>query len=303
MTLNLALVSEWGVFLSGDFRLSYPSGRRVDNLDIQKLVPVFKFGWSALVSVCGIASAPKVKNVSDWLSEKTRAMDFHANFEELPRVLLSANEWLGTRSVYQPLGFTVVAIVGKKPRLCVISNFTDASGHSWQPSVNDNSNGNGNNNSLSDSRGRISGASVYVFGDTSAVTAKEKEKLLTMVQRGWSPLEIQNAVAKVNYAASKRSLSKSISPQCVTGHLNGNQRAELIPHGIPADQVYIPRYVRRDLEAEGNWPLTPMHDDQGRPLPPQWVGSRVASTSHFTLARRRDQLVRTNHAMRNVAEL
>jgi hypothetical protein len=288
MTLNLALVSDWGVFLSGDFRVSYPTGRRVDNLDIQKLVPVFKFGWSALVSVCGVASTPKVKDVSDWLSEKTKAMDFHANFEELPRALLSANEWLRLLRVPQPLGFTIVAIVGKRPRLCVISNFTDTSGHLWQPLVN----------GLRDSRGKISGASVHVFGDTGAVTAKEKEKLLTMVQRNWRPLEIQNAMAEVNYAASKRSLSKSISPQCVTGHLLGNQRAELIPHGIPANEIYIPGYVRRDLEAEGNWPLTPTRDDQGRPLLPQWVGS----TSQFTLARRGDQSVRTIHAMRNVAE-
>ena len=137
MTLNLALVSDWGVFLSGDFRVSYPDGRRVDNLDIQKLVPVFKFGWSALVSVCGVASTPKIKDVSDWLSEKTKAIDFHANFEELPRVLLSANAWLRLFRVPQPLVFTIVAIVRKKPRLCVISNFTDASGNFfWQPQVN-----------------------------------------------------------------------------------------------------------------------------------------------------------------------
>ena len=44
--------------------------------------------------MCGIASTPEVEDVSDWLSEKTMTMDFHANFEELLRVLLSANEWL-----------------------------------------------------------------------------------------------------------------------------------------------------------------------------------------------------------------
>ena len=56
MTLNLMLISRSAVYLSGDFRLTYAGGRWwSDRLNVQKLVPVFKFGWSALVSFTGVA--------------------------------------------------------------------------------------------------------------------------------------------------------------------------------------------------------------------------------------------------------
>ena len=56
MTLNLLYSSRQAAYLSGDFRFTYSDGHTDDDLSAQKLVPVIKFDWSALVSFSGIAS-------------------------------------------------------------------------------------------------------------------------------------------------------------------------------------------------------------------------------------------------------
>jgi hypothetical protein len=56
MTLNIMLTSRTAVYLSGDFRLSTLDGKPIaDNHDTQKLLPIFRRDWSALVAYTGLA--------------------------------------------------------------------------------------------------------------------------------------------------------------------------------------------------------------------------------------------------------
>src|SRR5262245_37871136 len=100
MTLNLMLSSRSGVFLSGDFRLSFldkggrPTGRFSDDTQTQKLIPVIKFGWNALVAFTGVASRSHIPDVGEWIATELQAIPMKAGFDELPIRLLAADEWL-----------------------------------------------------------------------------------------------------------------------------------------------------------------------------------------------------------------
>jgi len=52
MTLNLMLTSKEAVYLSGDFRLTSIKDQAAlpDSYDTQKLIPVIRHDWSALIA-------------------------------------------------------------------------------------------------------------------------------------------------------------------------------------------------------------------------------------------------------------
>ncbi len=130
MTLNLMLTSRSSVYLSGDFRLTR-GGKTEDDLDVQKLVPTFKFGWSALVSFTGIAKTDRGQDVGDWVSARLNAIPVEAKFAELPKSLLAADHWLTKLSGYRKLAFSIVGFVRRRPVAMVISNFLDMDGHEF----------------------------------------------------------------------------------------------------------------------------------------------------------------------------
>ncbi len=56
VTLNLLMTSRQAVYLSGDFCLFYPNeNKSITDVTVQKLIPVGRYDWNALVSFCGIA--------------------------------------------------------------------------------------------------------------------------------------------------------------------------------------------------------------------------------------------------------
>src|SRR3712207_824505 len=135
MTLNLMLTSRSAAYLSGDFRLSRldrhgrPTGWVTDDPRSQKLIPVIRRGWSALVTFTGVAVTPQGQSVGDWIAEQTQAIPMAAYFGELPTALLAADGWLAGVIGYRELTFSVVAFVGRRPYAMLVSNREDLDGH------------------------------------------------------------------------------------------------------------------------------------------------------------------------------
>jgi hypothetical protein len=98
MTLNLLLTCKDAVYLSGDFRLTaiHDQSALPDSYDTQKVIPVIRRDWAALVAYAGLASAPPlVSDMGEWIAEQMDAIPFDGSFSELSRRLLRANLWLG----------------------------------------------------------------------------------------------------------------------------------------------------------------------------------------------------------------
>ena len=262
MTLNLMLTSPTSAYLSGDFRLSTPDGRRwQDDVNTQKLVPVIKSGWCALVSFAGLACAPpRIRDVGDWIADQMQAIDWGDQFDEVPRRLLEANSWLAAIPARVPLTFSVVAFVRRHPIALIISNCLDVSGqplarphprlvaHGFKPRQPE----------------------VRVVGDRTAVTVKDVDRLhmLLIWDSPKREQELHETIARTNASAARR--SGSISRECVTGRLSALGTATIVPHGINEQVEYIPGFVRRFLSHDKALPLTPKLDERGQPLPIQW---------------------------------
>jgi hypothetical protein len=57
MTLNLMLTAKDAVYLSGDFRLTSTEDQAAlpDSHNTQKLIPVIRHDWAALIAYLGVA--------------------------------------------------------------------------------------------------------------------------------------------------------------------------------------------------------------------------------------------------------
>jgi hypothetical protein len=274
------LTSPSGVFLSGDFRLTSRPGAFSDNLNTQKLVPVVKFGWSALVSFAGVGRTSSGLDVGEWLAEELAAIDMHEDVSELERRLLGANTWLRALGPQRHHIFSAVGFNGARPFAMVISNFLDEHGQ-WLPTVGD----------LSCRVYYPDRPEVFVRGWESAVMPDEVTGLLQVLQAGISARDLQLSLATINRAAANR--SPTISPECVTGHLLPVGTGEVTPHGISDTVEYMPGFVKRSLLAEGTKGFLCRTNAIAEPLPPRWVG--------MTWTVRDDALVMM-HVIRNVQE-
>src|SRR5690349_6906909 len=113
MTLNLMLTSRDAVYLSGDFRLTSIRDQAPlpDSYNTQKLIPVIRHGWTALIAYMGVASAPPlISDMGQWIAGEMDSIPLDAGFAELSRRLLRANVWLerirGDRRVaFSAVGF------------------------------------------------------------------------------------------------------------------------------------------------------------------------------------------------------
>ncbi len=290
MTLNLMLTSRSAVFLSGDFRITYryPDGRVrwVDDVHTQKVIPVFKFGWSALVAFTGVAATPQVGDIGDWISHQLQEIRLDAGFEELPSKLLAAESWLSKISDDRRIAFSVVGFVQRRPYAMVISNFLDLDGHFFNPPLPQ----------LQRFETRPKRPEVWVAGDGDAVQRRERETIKDLLSDGRKPREIQSEIARINATAAER--SRLISPECVTGHLLPSGAAAVTPHGISDRVEYMPGFVRRDLAANGIVAFKCKVDEHGRALPPSWKGmtAKVQGKGHG------NQVVGVIHAFGNVEE-
>ena len=97
MTLNLMLTSPDAVYLSGDFRLVSVEDQAPlrDSYHTQKLIPVIRHEWTALIAYMGIQSAPPlIHDMGQWILERIDAIPPAGDFSQLSIALLELNRWL-----------------------------------------------------------------------------------------------------------------------------------------------------------------------------------------------------------------
>jgi len=265
MTLNLMLTSRDAVFLSGDFRLISPDDHSPlpDSYDTQKLVPVVRQHWSALVAYMGVASAPPLlSDMGEWIVQQMDAIPFDAPFSELAKKLMRANSWLSRIRGDRRVAFSVVGFSEKQPFMMLISNFLNLDGQTADAGPE-----------LRAARRKPNQAEVRVVG-SSRLDIGEKARLRRLLQGNAARQQIRErirqAIAEINADVAKRSRG-SISEACVSGCLLRSGSAEVGEHGIPSDVAYFPSWVRRDLEKANQI----QYDAHGKPLPVRWKGMAV----------------------------
>src|SRR5215510_3413428 len=131
MTLNLMLTSKDAVYLSGDFRLTSIQDQAPlpDSYDTQKLIPVIRHGWAALIAYMGVASAPPlIIDMGQWIVEQMDSIQLDGSLSELSRRLLRLNLWLGRIRGDRRIAFSVVGFCNQKPFMMLLSNFLDLDG-------------------------------------------------------------------------------------------------------------------------------------------------------------------------------
>jgi hypothetical protein len=266
MTLNLMLTSRDAVYLSGDFRLVSIEDQLAlpDSYDTQKLIPVIRHGWAALVAYMGIASAPPlIPDMGQWIVEQLDGVPSGADFPELSTRLLRLNRWLDRIRGDRRIAFSVVGFRHRRPFMMLLSNFLDLDGH------------------VTDAGPQLS---AYVrtpvkpevrAAGTVRPDVFERVRLVRMLQanasRGVVPHLIRQAVADVNANVAQRS-GGSISQECVSGYLLRSGAVAIGGHGIPAHAGCFPSWLRRDLEQGGIVGFEPLrHVDSASPI--QWKGT------------------------------
>jgi hypothetical protein len=131
MTLNLMLTSKAAVFLSGDFRLTPVNGgpHVEDSYHTQKLVPVIRRDWAALVAYTGVASAPPLINdMGQWIVECVDSIPFDAGFSELPGRLSRLNALIDRIRGDHRVTLSLVGFCNQNPFMMLISNFLSFDG-------------------------------------------------------------------------------------------------------------------------------------------------------------------------------
>jgi hypothetical protein len=286
MTLNLMATSRYGVYLSADFRLTHlGTNNFTDNYNTQKLIPVIRFGWGALVAFTGVAAAPPLLPDTDvWIRTQMDSISMNGSFDELPQRLLEANAWLGKVTGDNRLAFSIVGFVGRRPRIMVISNFMDLDGTMTAPRAR-----------LDVAERKPMQPEVRIAGDINSVSSDEKKQLHNLIRKNANALKIRESLAEINAKAASR--SKWISKECVVGHLTPSGAAEIGPHGISDQEQYLPDFVISDFVKKGVIGFKAKFDESGKQLPPRWIGM----TARIQGGRGKDAVVAVLHTVRNVA--
>jgi len=281
------LTSRNAVYLSGDFRITrYDTDGTTDDHNTQKLIPVIRYGWGALIAYTGVASAPPViTDTGNWILAQMDEITARGSFSEIQKRLLNANKWLSKLRGSHPLAFSVVGFVERQPFMMLISNFSDLDGNIFRPSRD-----------LKVFQRKPKLAEVRVAGDVNAVLKEERHLLELLLQRNTDRQIIRTTLADINAKASKR--TTSISQECVTGYLLPSGALELGPHGISDQESYLPSFVIRDLVKNGIIGFEHKYDEHGKPLPPRWIGM----TARIQGNPNNDATVILLHVIRNVGE-
>ena len=266
MTLNLMLTSPDAVYLSGDFRLVSVEDQvpLPDSYHTQKLIPVIRHEWMALVAYMGIQSAPPIINdMGQWILERIDDIPPAADFSQLSMGLLQLDRWLPRIRGDRRVAFSVVGFRNRRPFMLLLSNFVDLEGQ------------------VTPAGSRLNAylrtpkkPEVRAVG-TARPDVFERVRLVRMLQanasRGVVPQLIRQTVAEINASVARRS-SGSISEECISGYLLRSGAAAIGGHGIPEHAACFPTWLKRDLAAGGINGFEPPPHVEGAP-PVQWRGT------------------------------
>jgi hypothetical protein len=267
MTLNLMLTSPDAVYLSGDFRLISVEDQAPlpDSYDTQKLIPVIRQEWSALIAYMGIASAPPlVDDMGQWIVDQIDAVPLTGDISALSTQLLHLNRWLDRIRGDRRVAISAVGFRHRGPFMMLLSNFVDLDGHVTEAA-----------SQLAAYVRTPTQPEVRAVG-TARPDVFERVRLVRMLQanaaRGIVPQLIRQAVAEVNANVARRS-GGAISEECVSGYLLRSGAAAIGGHGIPEDAACFPNWLQRDLEKEGVLGFEPMQPLRDRTCAIQWRGT------------------------------
>jgi hypothetical protein len=281
MTLNLLLTCKDAVYLSGDFRLTAIHDRSAlpDSYDTQKVIPVIRRDWAALVAYAGLASAPPlVSDMGEWIAEQIDAIPFGGSFSELSRRLLASNLWLDKIRGDRRIALSAVGFHNQRPFMMLLSNFLDTEGKIVETGAQ-----------LKTYLRRSSQPEVRAVG-TARPDVFERVKLERMLQahapRGLVPELTRQAIAEINASVARRSRG-SITAECVSGCLLRTGSAVIGGHGILEDRAFLPNWVRRDFERGGLVGFEPLKHSEKPSLPIQWKGMTVRNVNG-TIVRRHE---------------
>lgn len=266
MTLNLMLTSRDAVYLSGDFRLVSVEDQAPlpDSYDTQKLIPVIRQEWSALIAYMGIASAPPViEDMGQWIVDQIEAVPSAGDVPELSTQLLQLNRRLERIRGDRRIAISAVGFRNRGPFMLLLSNFVDLDGHVTNAGPE-----------LKAYLRTPAQPEVRAVG-TARPDVFERVRLVRMLManaaRGTVPPLIRQAVAEVNASVARRS-GGAISEACVTGYLLRSGAAAIGGHGIPEHAACFPNWLRRDLEKEGVIGFEPLQQMPGG-ASMQWKGT------------------------------
>jgi hypothetical protein len=273
MTLNLMLTSKDAVYLSGDFRLT--SIRDLaplpDSYDTQKLIPVIRHAWTALIAYMGVASAPPlIDNMGQWIVDQVDSIPLDGSFAELWRRLLRLNMWLDRIRGDRRIALTAVGFREQSPFMMLISNFLDLDGNVTDAGPQ-----------LRAYLRRPNHPEVRAVGSIrpDVFERVRMERLLQVsASRRLVPQLTRRAVAEINASVARRSQG-CISEECVTGFILRSGSAAIGAHGIPENAGYFPNWARKDLERGGVIGFEPSERAEVKGLPIQWKGmtSRIVN--------------------------
>ena len=260
MTLNIACLSRHAVYLTGDFRLT-PTRPGVDETTTQKIVPVIKTGWCALVAYSGVAQLPSGLDVGRWIAEQSRPEQMREPLADLLQRLHKAEQWLPRlNTAHRWLTICVVGFDGRHPFSYVFSNHLDGDGKSTPPT-----------STLLQVKDKPRKPTVRAFGSGARwMTAEERGAVRDLLVDNHEADATLHALGIVNARVAER--TPTVSSACMVGYIDAAGNGRLTSCGVDESREYIPDFVSRDLAAKGVTSLVAKVDPLGKPLPRMWRG-------------------------------
>lgn len=258
MTLNIAATSRYGVYLTGDFRLTYSGLFRFwhkTDLSIQKIVPIGKLDWIGLASFCGIARFGHSMDVGNWIFSQTRPEAPTESVEAVVSRLRTINNLLPPRT---NLSIVMVGFRKRQPFLRLLSNYQDLDCRQLKTKAG----------AMQFFRTSARLPEVRFFGDGTAFREDDRQRLLALLGKN-AHGEIIRALAEVNARAS--TLSRTISPESLVGFLRPSGDGGVVPY-IGDHTDYFPDWAKQMLRAQNIIGYEPKLDSNGRALKPSLTG-------------------------------
>jgi hypothetical protein len=289
MTLNLLVASRQAVYLSGDFCLFYPNeNKSITDVTVQKLIPVGRYDWNALVSFCGIAKTPAGLDVDRWIVQNVNAGDKGESVDEFVGRLTSSDTWLSDCSNRDRiLTVCICGFHGRRPFIICLSTVEQFNGPlSNRPMRR-----------LVRTGLKPKDPQLFVFGMRDACQKTSRDRLRSLIRdRRQNYLDVMRQISIANSDAAQN--SDRISAEYVVGHLVPVGTGEVTPYGIEDGTEYMPGFVTEQLTAMGITGFEVKVDEDGKPLKPRWKGMTLKSER----VEGRGELMFQFHAFGNVAK-
>lgn len=289
VTLNLIMTSRQAVYLSGDFCLYYPHEKKsVTDVTVQKLIPVGRYDWNALVSFCGIAKTPSGLDVDRWIVNNVNAGDKGESVDDFIDRLTGNDTWLREFSDRdRSLTISICGFHGKRPFAICLSTVEKFDGPLSK----------GPRRRLVRTGLKPKNPQLFVFGMRDACHKDSRDHLRTLIRaRKQDHVGVMREISMANSDASRH--SDYISSECVVGHLLPVGTGEVTPYGIEDGREYMPEFVAEFMDTTGVTGFELKTDEDGKPLKPRWKGMTLKSER----VEGRGRMILQVHAFANVGK-